>query len=226
MPRPDEAAAAAPAALAADLQACGVDASAAQVQTLWRYVELLARWNATYNLTAVREPGAMWVQHVLDSAAALPPLRRHLGASAAARVADVGSGGGLPGAVWAVLQPSLEVTCIDAVGKKAAFVAHSAAALALPNLHAVHARVETFDAAPFDVVASRAFASLAGFTRPTRHLLAGGKAAGVWLALKGKVPLDEIAALPADVKVFHVEPLAVPRLDAARCLVWMRPAGD
>lgn len=222
MPRPDDAPAEAPAALAADLQACGIDASAAQVQTLWHYVALLARWNATYNLTAVREPGAMWVQHVLDCAAALPPLRRHLGAGAAARVADVGSGGGLPGAVWAALQPSLDVTCIDAVGKKAAFVAQAAAALALPNLHAVHARVETLDAAPFHIVASRAFASLAGFTRPTQHLLAEGECAGVWLALKGKVPHDEIAALPADVQMFHVEPLAVPRLDAERCLVWMR----
>lgn len=226
MPRPDIAAAAeAPAAaLGADLQACGVDASAAQIQTLQRFVALLARWNATYNLTAVRNPGAMWVQHVLDSATALPPLRRQLGTRAAARIADVGSGGGLPGAVWAALQPSLDVTCIDAVGKKAAFVAQVAASLALPNLHAVHSRVEALDAPPFDVVASRAFASLAGFTQPTRHLLATGETGGVWLALKGKVPHDEIAALPADVHVFHVEPVAVPRLRAERCLVWMRRA--
>ena len=181
---------------------------------------LLARWNATYNLTAVRDPAEMRVQHLADCLAVVEPLRRQLG-QRAARLLDVGSGGGLPGVVLAVADANWDVTCVDAVGKKAAFIRQVAAELALPNLHAEHARVEALKKAPpFDVIASRAFASLADFVRLTRPLLA---ADGVWMAMKGKRPDDEIAALPADTEVFHVEPLAVPGLDAERCLVWMRP---
>jgi 16S rRNA (guanine527-N7)-methyltransferase len=135
-------------------------------------------------------------------------------------VLDVGSGGGLPGVVLALMRPALDVTCVDAVGKKAAFVRQVAGALALPNLHAVHGRVEALRAPPFELVTSRAFASLADFVRLTRPLLAPG---GSWLAMKGKLPADEIAALPADVTVFHVEPIGVPGLDAERCLVWIKP---
>jgi 16S rRNA (guanine527-N7)-methyltransferase len=121
--------------------------------------------------------------------------------------------------VLAVTEPNWDVSCVDTVGKKAAFVRHVAGELGLPNLHAEHARVEHLQRAPFDVITSRAFASLADFVRLTRHLLAPG---GVWMAMKGKRPDDEIAALPAGVEVFHVEPITVPGLDAQRCLVWMR----
>jgi 16S rRNA (guanine527-N7)-methyltransferase len=132
----------------------------------------------------------------------------------------VGSGGGLPGAVIAVLNPAIDVTCVDTVGKKAAFVQQVAASLRLRNLHSQHARVEQMKAAAFDVVTSRAFASLTDFVALTRQHLAP---AGVWLAMKGKDPVDERAALPVDIDVFHVEQLTVPGLDAERCLVWMRP---
>jgi 16S rRNA (guanine527-N7)-methyltransferase len=196
------------------LSAAAIDAR------LEAYLGLLAKWNAAYNLTAVRDPAQMRVQHLADCLSVVAPLRRQLGGRAA-RILDVGSGGGLPGVVLALSDPSWDVTCVDTVGKKAAFVRQVAGELGLPNLHAEHARVESLKAAPFDVITSRAFASLPDFVRWTRPLLASG---GIWMAMKGKRPDDEIAALPADVEVFHVEPLAVPGLDAERCLVWMRPA--
>lgn len=185
------------------------------------YLGLLAKWNAAYNLTAVRDPALMRVQHLADCAAVVEPLRRQLGGGArSARILDVGSGGGLPGVVLAAAEPRWDVTCVDTVGKKAAFVRQVAGELSLPNLHAEHARVEAMSALPFDVITSRAFASLPDFVRLTRPLLAAG---GVWMAMKGKRPDDEMGALPADVEVFRVEPLNVPGLDTERCLVWMRP---
>jgi 16S rRNA (guanine527-N7)-methyltransferase len=184
-----------------------------------QYLNLLVKWNAAYNLTGVRELAQMRAQHLADCLAVIAPLRHRIGGSAAARILDVGSGGGLPGVVLAIAEPRWDVTCVDAVGKKAAFVRQVAGELALPNLHAEHARVETLAAKPFDVITARAFASLADFTRLTRHALANG---GLWMAMKGKQPNDEIAALPPGVTAFHVEPLDVPGLLAERCLVWMR----
>jgi 16S rRNA (guanine527-N7)-methyltransferase len=194
----------------------GLAPSEAQATALLRYLDLLQRWNATYNLTAVRDRAAMLTQHLADCLTVIPPLQRHAGQG---RLLDVGSGGGLPGVVIALMLPGWDVTCVDAVGKKAAFVRQAAGALALPNLHAQHARIEDLTAPPFDVVISRAFASLADFTALTRRHLAPG---GVWIAMKGRAPDDEMAELPADIDVFHVEPLSVPGLDAQRCLVWMR----
>lgn len=195
----------------------GLTATADQTHRLAHYLELLQRWNATYNLTAVRDPEAMRIQHLADCLAVIAPLQRQ---AAGGRLLDVGSGGGLPGVVIATLLPAWDVTCVDAVGKKMAFVRQVAGALPLPNLHAEHGRIEALKAPPFDVVTSRAFASLADFTALTRRHLASG---GTWMAMKGRVPDDEIAALPADVAVFHVEHLQVAGLDAQRCLVWMRP---
>jgi len=195
--------------------------SEAQVDQLLAYLDLLQRWNGTYNLTAVRDPERMLTQHVADCLAVIAPLRRQLQATddEPRRLLDVGSGGGLPGVVIAILNPAIDVSCVDTVGKKAAFIQQVAASLRLRNLHSQHARVEQMKAAPFDVVASRAFASLPDFVNLTRqHLTAGG----VWLAMKGKDPADERAGLPADIDVFHVEQLDVPGLDAERCLVWMR----
>ncbi|MEP7296901.1 MAG: 16S rRNA (guanine(527)-N(7))-methyltransferase RsmG [Burkholderiales bacterium] len=192
----------------------------AQADQLLAYIDLLQRWNGTYNLTAIRDPEHMLVQHVLDCLAMIGPLRRHLNAAPTARLLDVGSGGGLPGIIIAILCPEIDVTCVDTVGKKAAFIQQAAGSLRLPNLHSRHARVEQMTSEPFDVVTSRAFASLADFVTLTRQHLAAG---GVWLAMKGKDPADERAQLPADVNVFHVEQLAVPGLAAERCLVWMRP---
>jgi 16S rRNA (guanine527-N7)-methyltransferase len=161
----------------------------------------------------------MLVQHLADCLAVLAPLARQAAGKPAGRLLDVGSGGGLPGVVIATAWPEWEVTCVDAVGKKAAFVRQVAGQLRLSGLHAVHARVEALQAGPFDVVTARAFATLGELVRLTGHLLAP---AGVWMAMKGQVPDDELAAVPAGVEVFHVEHLTVPGLDARRCLVWMR----
>ncbi len=200
--------------------ALGVALSDAQCDALLGYLSLMQKWNGVYNLTALRNPAEMVTHHLLDSLAVLPPLRRHL-AGRSARILDVGSGGGLPGVVLAIMEPDLEVTCVDSVGKKAIFIRQVGVELKLPNLGSVHARVEDLRLPPFDVITSRAFASLADFTRLTRHL--GGERC-VWMALKGKQPDDEIAALPADWSMFHVEQLQVPDLNADRCLVWLRRA--
>jgi 16S rRNA (guanine527-N7)-methyltransferase len=206
-----------PAALLGAAQALDVELTQAQADALLAYMALLSKWNRVYNLSAIRDPAAMLVHHVIDSLAVAAPLRRRTGGEAA-RLLDVGSGAGLPGAVLAVAMPELEVTCIDAVGKKAAFVREVAGALALPNLHSLHGRVEQLEGR-YDIVASRAFASLTNFVHLTRHLL---DEQGRWLAMKGKLPSEELALLPAGIEVFHVEHLAVPGLAAERCLVWMK----
>lgn len=193
--------------------------SETQLDTLLAYLALLQRWNATYNLTAVRDPAQMLTQHLADCLAVIRPLRRHCDSAQSHRILDVGSGGGLPGVVIAALNPGVHVTCVDTVGKKAAFIRQAAGELGLKNLFAEHARVEQLKAAPFDVIVSRAFASLDDFTRLTRQHLAPQ---GVWMAMKGKTPDDEMTQLPADLAVFHVEHLSVPGLQAERCLVWIR----
>ena len=136
------------------------------------------------------------------------------------RVLDVGSGGGLPGVVLALLFPTWAVVCVDTVGKKAAFIRQAALELGLRNLSAEHARVENLKLPGFDLITCRAFSSLPDLARLTRSHLAPG---ACWMAMKGKPPDDELAALPADLDVFHVEHLDVPSLGAERCLVWMRP---
>jgi 16S rRNA (guanine527-N7)-methyltransferase len=196
--------------------ALGLTPTGQQVQQLLDYLALLQRWNRVYNLTAVRDRQDMLSHHLADCLAVVAPLRRHI---AAGRVLDVGSGAGLPGVVIAVLFPACQVSCVDAVGKKAAFIRQVAATLALPNLKAEHCRVEALRQPPYGLISSRAFASLSQFTRLTRQLLGP---AGVWMAMKGHVPADEIADLPQDIDVFHVEQLIVPNLPASRCLVWMR----
>ncbi len=174
-----------------------------------------------YNLTAVRQPGEMLTHHLLDSLAIALPLKariEHVSASVQASLLDVGSGAGLPGAVVAICCPEIMVSCVDTVAKKAAFIQQIALSLRLPNLSGVHARVENMPGA-YDVVVSRAFASLADFTRLSAKSLAPK---GIWLAMKAKPPDAEIADLPASVQVFHVEQVAVPGLNAERCLVWMK----
>jgi 16S rRNA (guanine527-N7)-methyltransferase len=209
--------------LEAGAAALGVQLTSRQVDQLLDYLKLMRKWNQVYNLTAVREPHAMLTHHLLDSLAVVQPLRRHTG-TRAARLLDVGAGAGLPGVVIAIGCPEVAVTCVDAVAKKAAFVQQVAASLTLPNLRGLHARVETLGArgiAPFDVISSRAFATLADFVSGSEAALAEG---GCWLAMKGRHPGEEIAALPAGIEVFHVEPLQVPDLHAERCVIWMRKA--
>ncbi|MCE1249869.1 MAG: 16S rRNA (guanine(527)-N(7))-methyltransferase RsmG [Comamonadaceae bacterium] len=206
--------------LEAGLAALALPLNATQIQQLLDFAALLSKWNKVYNLTALRNPQEMLTHHLLDSLAAVPPLLRHLGSlpTAAPRLLDVGSGGGLPGVVFAICCPQLDVSCVDTVAKKAAFIQQAAASLRLPNLHGIHARVENL-AGPFDVVSCRAFASLADFTTWSRAAMGPQS---VWLAMKGKHPAEEIAALAPAVELFHVEPLTVPGLDAERCIGWLR----
>jgi 16S rRNA (guanine527-N7)-methyltransferase len=215
------------------LASTGLVVSDAQQVQLARYMALLQRWNGTYNLTALRAPEEMLSHHLADCLVVVMPLRQHLGLTveptgnisrealpaANRRVLDVGSGGGLPGVVLAILCPSVQVTCVDTVGKKAAFIRQVGAELALPNLRAEHARVEQLKG-QYEVITSRAFASLVDFTDWTGHLLAPG---AWWMAMKGRSPDDEMAALQARVRVDRIDPLVVPGLDAERCLVWMQP---
>lgn len=212
--------------LADAAQTLALGLSDSQLDQLIAYLDLIAKWNKVYNLTAVRDPQAMLTQHLVDSLSLIPPLRRHRHeqhADQPLRLMDVGSGGGLPGVVIAICEPEIDVSCVDAVGKKAFFIAQVAAELGLPNLHGLHSRVEQLKVPPFDLITSRAFASLADFTEWTRmHLKPGA----VWAAMKGQHPDDELAELAQrapDLSVFHVEPLQVPGLDAQRCLIWVRP---
>lgn len=204
-----------------------LDLSDTQLTALLEYLALIHKWTKVYNLTAVRDPAEMFTHHLLDSLAVVRPLRQQLAqlppveGEGARRLLDVGSGAGLPGVVIAICCPHLQVSCVDTVAKKAAFIQQVAATLRLPNLRGVHARVESL-AGPFDVVSSRAFASLVDFTQWSHQALGPH---GIWMGMKGKHPQDELAALPSTVQVFHVEPLAVPGLEAERCIVWMRAAG-
>ncbi len=200
----------------------------ATLQQLMAYLLLLQRWNRVYNLTALRDPDEMLSHHLVDCLAVLPALRRHAAALAVQgagtlRILDVGSGGGLPGVVLAIVQPDWVVSCVDTVVKKATFIRQVSAELRLPNLTGQHARVENLrpEAGRYHLITSRAFASLADFTRLSAGVLADQ---GVWVAMKGKPADEELAELAPDVEVFHVEQLQVPGLDAQRCLVWMRPA--
>ena len=198
----------------------GLAVSGPTADQLLAFLDLLERWNRTYNLTAIRDADQMLTQHLSDCLAVIAPLQRHV-ARRPCRLLDVGSGGGLPGVVIAAMCSDIDVTCVDTVGKKAAFVQQVVGSLRLRNLHARHARVEQLTDEPFDLITSRAFASLVDFVALTRPHLAQG---GAWAAMKGKIPTEELAALPSDIEVFHVEQLHVPGLAAERCLIWMRPS--
>ncbi len=204
-------------ALRAGLLELGLALTDQQVASLLDYLGLIQKWNRVYNLSAVREPQDMLRQHLLDALAVIQPLRRQTGGRPCSLL-DVGAGAGLPGVVIAVCCPEIAVDCVDTVAKKAAFLQQAALTLKLPNLRGLHQRVERL-AGSYDVISSRAFASLADFVTWSSGVLAP---AGIWMAMKGRHPADEIAALPAQVTVFHVEQLHVPGLDAERCVVWMR----
>ncbi|MBP7659116.1 MAG: 16S rRNA (guanine(527)-N(7))-methyltransferase RsmG [Burkholderiaceae bacterium] len=207
-----------------------LEPDAGQRRQLLAHLALLAKWNAVYNLTALRDPDQMLTQHLFDCLAVLPVLRDparagrdHLADGAV--VLDVGSGGGLPGVVLAICAPGVQVHCVDAVAKKAAFVRQVRAELGLTNLFAHHARVETLRVRsagaagalpPVTLAISRAFASLADFVRLTQGLLAPD---GVWAAMKGAMPEDELRALPAGVQLLAAITLGVPQLDARRHLL-------
>lgn len=193
--------------------------SAFQRNQLLGYLALLQKWNATYNLTAIREPDRMLTHHIVDSLAVVTPLQRQLKTLAASRLVDAGSGAGLPGVVLAIMFPRLQIVCVDSVGKKASFVRQVAAELSMANLAAIHSRLEAVGGAQAEVITSRAFATLADMVEATESLLLPD---GVWMAMKGKHPSAEIDVLPTTVRLFHVEQLTVPGLDAERCVVWLR----
>lgn len=191
-----------------------------QIAKLLAYLDLIQKWNKVYNLTAIREPGEMLTHHLLDSLAIVAPLLRQT-SEASINMLDVGAGAGLPGVVVAICCPQINVTCVDAVAKKMAFVQQVATELKLPNLRALHSRVEVLTT-QFDVITSRAFATLLDFVTGSKAALKPDS--GIWLAMKAKDTSAEMAELPADVTVFHVEQLTVPGLDAERCIVWMKLA--
>ena len=193
----------------------GLELNDAQVAQLLQYLTLLTKWNAVYNLTAVREPAAMVTQHLLDSLSVVTAF------SGASRVLDVGAGGGLPGivvAIWAkVAQPAMRIGLIDTVRKKTAFLTQVKTELGLSNVIVYTGRVEQLQVVdPFDVITSRAFAELADFITWSEHLLAPG---GHFMAMKGVVPNAEIERLPVGWTVREIRALMVPTLLAERHLI-------
>jgi 16S rRNA (guanine527-N7)-methyltransferase len=202
--------------LKAGIAALGLTLPGGAEQKLLAYLALLDKWNRVYNLTAVRDAGRMVSHHLLDSLAAVPFFTGEA-------VLDVGSGGGLPGIPLAIARPGLRVTLIDSIAKKTAFLLQAKAELGLDNLNVVTGRVEDYyPETGFDAITSRAFSDLREFVALTRHLLKPG---GRWLAMKGLYPHEEIAMLPADVKVSADHALVVPGLEASRHLIVLEPAG-
>jgi 16S rRNA (guanine527-N7)-methyltransferase len=200
------------------LRAAGTSLPSDAHGKLVRYLELLAKWNRTYNLTAIREPERMVTHHVLDALAVLP----HLSDDAAhpgLRLLDVGSGGGVPALPLAIARPGWHVVALDSSHKKGAFLQQVAIELPLPNVEVVIARVEDYaPAAPFDVVISRAFSDLATFVDTSaRHLADHGRL----VAMKGVYPDEEIAQLPPGFRVVAAPALTVPGLRAERHLIVM-----
>lgn len=194
--------------------------SDSQITKLMDYLVLLSKWNVVYNLTAVRDPAQMVTQHLLDSLAAVSAF------AGANNVLDVGAGGGLPGiilAIWAAeAQPAMQISMIDTVHKKTAFLTQVKAELALANVNVYTARVEEWQAPQkFDVITSRAFAELSDFVSWTSHLLADK---GRYIALKGVLPAAEISALPSGWVATEVQTLQVPTLSAERHLIFIERA--
>ncbi|HZI84278.1 MAG TPA: 16S rRNA (guanine(527)-N(7))-methyltransferase RsmG [Casimicrobiaceae bacterium] len=207
------------AALAEGIRALGLEIEPAIQSRLLAYVALLEKWNRTYNLTAIREPGRMVSHHLLDSLAVLPylPQARSL------RIVDIGSGGGLPGIPIALACPAGSVALVESSQKKAAFLRQARAELSLANAEIVVARIEDYEPdSLFDVAVSRAYAELDRFASDARRLT---PPAGRWLAMKGTYPAEELAKLPPGVRVTAVQRLDVPGLDAMRHLVIMERAG-
>ena len=203
--------------LADGAQALELDLSDTQFAQLLDYLALLSKWNAVYNLTAVRDPAHMVTHHLLDSLAVVPAF------SEAHNVLDVGAGGGLPGMVLAIARPEMRLSMVDTVHKKTAFLTQAKAELGLTNVTVHTARVEQLQVAQqFDVITSRAFAELSDFVTWSGHLLEEG---GRFIAMKGVLPEQEIARLPSGWKVSKVQRLSVPGLDAERHLIFIE-AGE
>ncbi|TDR47446.1 16S rRNA m(7)G-527 methyltransferase [Tahibacter aquaticus] len=195
------------------LAALGLDLPDSVRGRLIDYVELLARWNSAYNLTAVRDPGEMVARHLLDSLA----IAAHV---SGASLADLGTGAGLPGIPLALLQPERQFTLVDSNGKKARFLREAVRSLKLANVRVFEGRVQDVPG-QFDCITARAFATLADMLNWAGGLLADG---GSWLAMKGKLQDEEIAALPAGFRIEQTLALAVPRTVGERHLIVIRKA--
>ena len=196
--------------LSAGLGRLGLALAPGQVEALLRLVDELADWNTRVNLTSITEPDEVVDKHLLDSLAVLPLLK-------GLAVADVGSGAGFPGLPLAIADLDRRYALVESIGKKVKFIRHMVAKLALPNVEPVLARAEDYKPPrPFDSVVSRALGPLAAFIRVAGHLAGPG---GRLLAMKGRVPEDELKALPPGWKALAVHPVAVPGLDAERCVV-------
>lgn len=199
--------------LAQGARELGVLLTDEQQKLLLDYLALLKKWNKAYNLTAVRDPNEMVSRHLLDSLSVLPFVQGN-------NWLDVGSGGGMPGVILAIMQPEAQFTLLDSNGKKTRFLTQVKLELGLDNLQVVNSRVETFEPpVAFDGIVSRAFSSLADFTNLTRHL---SSKQTTWLAMKGLYPDAELQALPEDFTVQQSEELAVPGCQASRHLLILR----
>jgi 16S rRNA (guanine527-N7)-methyltransferase len=208
-----------PARLLAQAAQMGVALNVEQGRQLAEYARLLVRWNAVHNLTAIRSANAIESHHLLDSLAIVPLVRAFAG-KPNTRLLDVGSGAGLPGIPLAVACEALRVTLLDALKKRCAFLTQVRLELRLANVEVVHARVEQWRAAPFDLIVSRAFSSLFDFVRLTRHLLG---AEGAWLAMKGPAVARDEISLPPGVAISDIVHVNVPGLNETRNLVVLRP---
>ena len=196
--------------LAAGVEKLGLALAPAQLEALMTLAAELADWNTRVNLTSITEPDEVVDKHLLDSLAVLPLLK-------GLAVADVGSGAGFPGLPLAIADLDRRYALVESTGKKVKFIRHMVAKLALPNVEPVLARAEDYKPPrPFDSVVSRALGPLAAFIRVAGHLARPG---GRLLAMKGRVPEDELKALPPGWKALAVHPVAVPGLDAERCVV-------
>lgn len=189
----------------------GLAMTQVQAKQLADYSGLLLKWNNTYNLTSLKTPEEVLTLHLADSLTLVQQFDALV--PGAKNVLDVGSGGGLPAIPLSIMRPDVSVSMIDAVQKKVIFLRQCIAVLRLKNAQALHGRIESFKLEPFDVVTSRAFASLKDMTDWSRHLLSED---GVWLAMKGKWPEDEIAELASDIEVVRSAKVSVPGADVER----------
>lgn len=198
--------------LASGIAEMGLDLPDPAQDKLLAYLQLLAKWNRVYNLTALRNQTDWVTHHLLDSLAVLPYIKGPL-------IVDAGSGAGLPALVLAMARPGWNIVSVETVDKKAAFQRQVVAELGLGNVRVEGCRVEELVLAEkADTVVSRAFSNLTEFVRLTRPLIKPG---GQWVAMKGKLPHEEIAALPDHVKVKRIGELRVPGLHAERCVILM-----
>lgn len=191
-----------------------LEVSQQQQDLLMRYLALFVKWNKAYNLSAIRDPSAMVTLHLLDSLVVAPHFKGH-------HVLDVGTGGGLPGIPLAILFPQTQFTLLDSAGKKIRFLFQVINELELKNVDVQNVRVEAFKPpVKFDVIISRAFASVKDFVSCSGHLLA---ADGAFWAMKGQNPVDELSEIQKHYIVANFAPLAVPGLEAERCLIQLQP---